>query len=670
MPHAADQTVPTPKRPHPLSALARAIDPSAGYAPRFWCAGLCAGFGLAAYGVEFATSTSAAVPLIVAAYVVGGARTTMQGVAALRELRPDINFLMILAAVVSSVLGHWDEGALLLFLFSLSDALERYAIERTRRGVRALMDLRPETARVVRGGQEVVTPIERIRVDEIVRIRPGERIPIDGVVLEGASAVDEAVVTGESMPVDKQPGNGVFAGTFNTNGSLLVRVSCPPTESTIARIVQLVEEAQERKANAQRMIEAWEAPYVWTVLGICALTILIKWLAVADLGAAIYTGMVLLVAASPCAVVLASPVAVLATVTHAARHGVLYKGGAHIEALSRITTVAFDKTGTLTRGKPVVTAIVAGDGASEDDVLRIAAAAESHSEHPLAKAIVARAAERRLALPPAADFAREPGVGISARIGSRWVRAGRLALFEKYGVEVPGPLRARLGEIGDQTAIVVMEEGGASGIVALSDELRPEARPALVALRRLGIERFVVLTGDHPGPAAAVARELQIVEVYAGLLPEQKVAELHRLAKENGGVLMVGDGVNDAPALAAATVGIAMGAAGSDVALETADVVLMPNDLNGLPKAIHLARRCRAIIHQSLAFAFGMMAVLVTLTLLGLPAFGMSLPLPLAVLGHEGSTVLVVLNGLRLLRGAVVPAGRPAAAAAGETVLA
>ncbi|MEP0847089.1 MAG: cadmium-translocating P-type ATPase [Phycisphaerae bacterium] len=670
MPQSAEQTAPAPKQLNPFSVLTRGIDPSAGYAPRFWCAGLCAGFGLVAYGVEFANSTAAAVPLIVAAFVVGGARTTVQGAAALRELRPDINFLMILAAVVSAVLGHWDEGALLLFLFSLSDALERYAIERTRRGVRALMDLRPETARVVHGDQEVVTPIERIRVGERVRIRPGERIPIDGVVLEGTSAADEAIVTGESMPVDKQPGDGVFAGTFNTNGSLLVRMSRPPTESTIARIVQLVEEAQERKANAQRMIEAWESPYVWTVLGVCALTILVKWLATGETGAAIYTGMVLLVAASPCAVVLASPVAVLATVTHAARHGVLYKGGAHIEALSRVTTVAFDKTGTLTRGKPAVTAVIAGDGASEDDVLRVAAAAESHSEHPLAKAIVARAAQRRLALPAAAEFAREPGVGISARVGSRWVRAGRLALFEKYGVAVPASLLARLRDVGDQTAIVVLEEEGAAGIVVLSDELRPEARPALAALRRLGIERFVVLTGDHPGPAAAVARELGIREVHADLLPEQKVAELHRLAKENGGVLMVGDGVNDAPALAAATVGIAMGAAGSDVALETADVVLMPDDLNGLPKAIHLARRCRAIIHQSLAFAFGMMAVLVTLTLLGLPAFGMSLPLPLAVLGHEGSTVLVVLNGLRLLRGAVVPQVRVAPDRAAESVLA
>lgn len=636
--------------------------PEAGPGPRFWCAGLCAFFGAAGYALGLAGQTAPALVAVGAAYVFGGLRAFIQGLAALRELRPDINFLMILAALVSARLGHWDEGALLLLLFSLSDALERYAVERTRRGVRELMNLRPDSAVLVQDGRETRVPVSQLRIGDAVRIRPGERVPVDGTVIEGTSAVDESIVTGESMPVEKSPGDSVFAGTFNADGSLLVRMLRPPAESTIARIVRLVEQAQERKARAQRTIEAWETPYVWSVLGVCLLAILLQAALLGDLPAAVYSGMVLLVAASPCAVVLASPVAVLAAVTYGARHGVLFKGGAHIDALAAAQTIAFDKTGTLTRGKPVVQRVIAAGGCCADELLALCAAVESHSEHPLAKAIVAHARQRGLNIAHVEDFMRLPGVGVCGRVQGRFVRAGRFGDSERETTRLPPELLARLDELAGQTTILVTIDDQVCGLLALSDSLRPEAAAALHALRRLGIRRFVLLTGDQAQPAALVAQELHLDETLHSLRPEEKVEQVRRLAARDAGVVMVGDGVNDAPALAAATVGVAMGAAGSDVALETADVVLMPDDLIGLPKAIHLARRCRGVIRQSLTFAFSMIALLVALTLLSITAWHATLPLPLAVLGHEGSTVLVVLNGLRLLRERPVP-GLSAAAA-------
>lgn len=624
--------------------------------PRFVCTGLCLLFGIAAALAGGAWRFA----FVVCAFVAGGTRTARSASAGLLRGRPDINFLMIFAGVVAALVGHWEDGLILLFLFSLSDALERFAIEKTRRSVSGLIQLRPATACVVRDGREWTAPVDELRVGDEVRVRPGERLPVDGEVTDGGGAVDESILTGEAMPVEKLRGDHVFTGTFNVNGSLLVRMTRPATDTTLARIVHLVEEAQERKAPFQRMIDRWEMPYVYAVLGACALLILWRLGATGDVARSVYAGMVLLVAASPCAVVLASPVAVLAAISRGAQGGVLFKGGSHLERLAITTRIAFDKTGTLTRGRPLVDQILPAEGSSADALLQVAAAVEQYSEHPLARAIVAEAQRRALVLPEAADFRSEVGMGVLAVVDSRRVRISRPEALPSFSSARAAGLLALLRQAPSQTAVVLEQEAGVAGVITFRDELRPEAREALAALRGLGLREFVMLTGDHVGPARRVADELAIEAVHAGLLPAEKVRHVHRLAKDDGGAVMVGDGVNDAPALAAATVGVAMGSAGSDVALETADVVLMRDDLRLVPEAVHLARACRRAIQQGLAMALGTIAVLIALAFAGIP-------LPMAVIGHEGSTVAVILRGMQLLRlpkitGTIAPPALAAAA--------
>ncbi|MFO0837112.1 MAG: heavy metal translocating P-type ATPase [Phycisphaerae bacterium] len=622
--------------------------PEADSWPRFAAATGCAVFGILAWIADIYGATLLIAVCALLSYASGGARATYEAIAALRNRTAEINLLMVLAAIVSALLGHWDEGAILLFLFSLSDALEHDAVARTRRSVNSLMKLRPDKACLVRDGVESFVAVDSLGVGDTIRVRPGERYPIDGLVLDGASAADESVVTGESLPVEKRPGDSIFAGAINENGSLLVRMTRPASESTIARIVRLVEQAQENRNPAQRVIERWQTPYVLGVLGLSALAIMISWISSGSLSDAVKTGMVLLVAASPCAIVLAAPVAVLAAVTRGARHGVLYKGGAHLERLASVEAVALDKTGTLTVGKPVVTNIEALNGSDPSKLLAVAAAVESHSTHPLAGAIVAAARQRSLAFPEATDFLNEPGLGIWAQVEGLRTGVGRAALFERRQVALPPSVVARLGDAAGESCVGLLREDGLAGVITLRDEPRAEARSAISMLKRIGVREIFMLTGDHAGAAQRVAQSLGIGDVKSDLKPEDKLVEIRRLAKERG-VAMVGDGVNDAPALAAATVGVAMGAAGSDVALETADVVLMRDDLRLLPQAIHLARRCRTTIAQSLALASGMIALLVFLTLTGW------LTLPVAVVCHEGSTLVVVLNGLRLLREAEFP---------------
>lgn len=629
----------------------RALSDGADARLRFVAAALCGVFGIAAAvllrsGAWWAFILCAGISL-----VSGGFRATVSGVSALLARKPDINFLMVLVALVSVVLGHWDEAAILLFLFSLSDALERYAVERTRRGVTALMDLRPATASVVREEREFTIPVQELRVDDRVRVRPGERFPADGEVLDGVSAADESIVTGESLPVEKRAGSPILAGTINANGSLLVRVTRAAADSTIARIVALVETAQANKLRAQRAIERWQGPYVIAALGLSAVTIVAKLLTgvLEGLGSAavvpaIQTGMILLVAMSPCAVVLATPVVVLAAVTRGARFGVLFKGGSHLESLAAVDTLACDKTGTLTRGRPMVTAVEPLSGHTPEAVLALAAGLESHSEHPLAQAVMRAARGRGLTPAEVTEFANAPGAGVWGTTPAGWVGVGTPELFQSHHVALPPGLAASAAADDGATRIVLFSQGGVGGVLTLSDELRPEAAAVLQLLRRLGLRRFALLTGDNAAAARRVAQALGITDVQAGLRPADKLAAIGKMARENGGVAMLGDGVNDAPALAAATVGIAMGAGGTDVALETADVVLLRDDLHGLAEAYNLARRSRAMIQMNLAFSGGVIAVLVCLTLLNL------LWLPVAVLCHEGSTVVVVLNGLRLLR--------------------
>lgn len=627
-----------------ISFVLRMFSQHAGPPERFTAAGLCAFFGLLSLGMEQAGLTGWTTPLAILAVLSGGGRAVLEAIRSLTAVNPDINFLMILAAAVSVIVGHWDEAVILLFLFSASDAVERYAVQRTRNGIRSLMKLRPDTAWLVREGRETSVPVEQLRVDDRIRVRPGDRMPVDGCVIEGRSAVNEALITGESMPVEKQPGDVVFAGTINADGSLLVRMTHPPQESTLQRIVQLVERAQEQRGTVQRTIEKWQTPYVYGVLFVSGTTFLLGWALTETAAAAVYRAMLLLVAASPCAVILATPTAVLATVTRAARLGILFKGGISIERLAAIEVIAFDKTGTLTRGEPVLESVEPLDGGAADHFLAVAAAIEHHSEHPLAKGIMLAAAERGLPRLDADQFVSESGVGVHALVNQEWFGIGSLELFHRHGVPVGDELTARLKRPHGETAVLLLAQDGRGAILVLRDQPRHNALPVLDRLRSLGIRQLVMLTGDRPEPAQWVGERLGITDIRAGLSPEQKLDAIHRLSEQGGGVAMVGDGVNDAPALATATVGVAMGAAGSDVAIETADVVLMRDDLDGLGDALQLARNCRRSIRQSLAIAGGMITVLVTLTLAG------SLPLPVAVVCHEGSTLLVVLNGLRLMR--------------------
>jgi Cd2+/Zn2+-exporting ATPase len=551
---------------------------------------------------------------------------------------------MVLVAAVSAGLGYWHEGITLLFLFSLSDALEHYALERTRRNIRALEEIRPtEAVRIDAAGDEQRVAVSTLAVGDLLRIKPGERFPVDGEVLEGTGAVDESVVTGESQPVDKEPGDVVLAGTINVNGSLRITMTRPAGASTISRIVQLVEEAEEHQSRTQTLVERWEMPYVLAVLAIVAVAIVGGGVATGAWVESVRRGMILLVAASPCAVVLASPVALLAAVACGARTGILFKGGAHLERLANVDAMVFDKTGTLTTGQPGVTEVVAADGLEPAAVLTLAAAIEHHSEHPLAEAVVRAARERDLTLPVITDFAAEPGWGVAATVDGARVRIGRPELVQREGLAIDEALRGALARPRDGTVMVVAREQAVVGFLVLVDSVRADAAMALRALRGARVGRLVMLTGDHAGPAARIAAGLDLDAVHPDLLPADKLTYIRELAATNV-VAMVGDGVNDAPALAAADVGIAMGAAGTDVALETADVVLMRDDLTQLPVALGLARAARRVIAESLGFAFATIAVLIALTLAGV------LNLPLAVLVHEGSTVLVVLNGLRLLR--------------------
>ncbi len=646
---AADATVGAASRGPSVWADLLSGDPGPRW--RFAAAGGCALLGIAAAVAERCGAAGTMVVLVAAAYLAGGLRATLEAISAMQAGKLEINFLMVLVAVVSAALGHWDEGAILLFLFSLSDALERFAVERTRRGVSRLMDLRPRTACLVRDGVESTVPLEALRVDDRIRVRPGERFAADGEVETGSSAADESIVTGEGLPVDKQPGSPIFAGTFNANGSLLVRVTRAAADSTLARIVHLVENAQENKLGAQRLIERWQGRYVLAVLVLSAVTMVAKWITgaldgepLAAIRPAIQTGMILLVAASPCALVLATPVVVLAAVTRGARFGVLFKGGSHLEHLAGVSTLAFDKTGTLTRGKPTVADVQPVGGATVEALLTLAAGLESHSEHPLARAVVRAAAARSVQPAAIEDFQREPGTGVWGRVAGQWVGVGAPELFARHGHALPPELAAAGAPRPGQIRVVVWGAAGIGGVLTLRDELRPEAAATLARLRELGIQHLALLTGDHPAAAGQIAEALDIRDVRASLKPEDKLFAIRRLAKQNGGVAMIGDGVNDAPALAAATVGVAMGAAGSDVAMETADVVLMRDDLRGLTDAVNLARRSRTLIAENLALGGGMIALLICLTLLG------ALWLPVAVICHEGSTVLVVLNGLRLLR--------------------
>lgn len=604
----------------------------------------------------------------VIAFAAGGYSGLMGAIEEARHGKLDIDFLMIAAAFGAAAIGEWEEGALLLFLFTLSGALEEFAMERTRRAIEALADLRPAVARVRRDETDITIGVEELQIGDIVLVRPGERLPIDGLVTKGASAIDQSPITGESVPVQKQAGDQVFAGTINGSGALEIEVQKLAGESTLSKIIKLVEEAQQDTTPTQKFIDRFSQPYTYVVIGGTLLAMLLPVLFGNEpFSDTLYRAMTLLVVASPCALIISTPASVLSAIAAAARNGVLFKGGAYLEKVAAVNIVAFDKTGTLTHGKPVVTDLRPLSGYTDDDLLRIAASAELHSEHHLGQAIVALAKERGLSLETPVEFYAVPGHGLQAHFDRKdhreTIYIGNDKLFLNEAMDFSpaiGLIGASLQKQG-KTAMLVVRRSTVEdtlghsrdwevvGFIAVADTVRQEAKAAVAQLRALGIQRIAMLTGDNKAVATNIASELGISEVYSDLLPEQKVEIVHKLAKE-GQVAMIGDGVNDAPALATATVGIAMGAGGTDVALETADIVLMASDLSKLPFILNLGRQAERIVRQNVVFSVGVILALVTATIL-LPALwaGFLLPLPLGVVGHEGSTLIVVSNGLRML---------------------
>lgn len=577
------------------------------------------------------------------AYVSGGYLRVIDGLAALRRGRLNIDMLMVLGAMGAALLGRWGEGAVLIFLFALSNTLEAFAAGRTRKAIESLISLRPEQALVRRPDGDRLIPVDQLTIGDLVVVRPGERLAADGDVIEGRSAIDQAAITGESVPVDKETGDPVYAGSLNTTRRLVIRVTRPATDSTLSRIIRLVEEAQEHKAHSQRMVDWIDRYYTLLVVAVALLVwtlppLLAGW-AWAD---SFYLAMQLLVVMSPCALVIATPAALLSGVAAGARQGILFKGGVHLERAGTVKVVAFDKTGTLTEGKPRVRSLRPVAGVTEEQLLRLAAAAEEHSGHPLARAIVAAGRDRLGNLPRAATVEEQPGLGVTALVEGRQVRVGsrRLAWAEE-GSWLRRQAEA-LEEEGE-TAVLVEADSRPLGVIGIADAIRPEARMAIAALRAQGIERIVMLTGDNERVAAAVAAQVGVDQFRADLLPADKLLAVEALEREYGAVAMIGDGVNDAPALSRASLGIAMGGAGNDAALESADVVLMADDLARLPDLFRLGRQSRRVVLQNLVFAVGVILFLVLFTLAG------SLTLPLAVVGHEGSTILVAANGMRLL---------------------
>ncbi|MEW5956150.1 MAG: heavy metal translocating P-type ATPase [Chloroflexota bacterium] len=609
---------------------------------------------------HFSLAPPVSMVLYVMAYVTGGTFGLKAGLESLRERTIDVDLLMVLAALGAAMVGAPFEGAMLLFLFSLSNVLQAYALDRTRNAIRALMKLRPEQALVRRGGRLVNLPVEKIVIGDRFVLRPGDRIPLDGVVEEGESAVDQASITGESMPAPKGPGDPVLAGTINQNGSLEARVTRLAKDSTIAKMIKLVEEAQSQKAQTQRFLDTAEQYYA---LGVIVFTILAAAIPVLFLGeafqTAFYRAMTVMVAASPCALVISTPASILSAIGNGARKGVLFKGGVYMEQAAGIKVVAFDKTGTLTEGKPQVTDVKvlrpeSNNGlwrGNEDDLLALAAAVEARSEHVLAQATVEAAQKRNLTVSEAVAFEAATGKGVRGIVAELDIRVGSLRYFEEFhclGLDEAGREVERLQAEGKTSVVVaqMIDEGRTAhllGVIAYADRLRANSAAVVAELKSLGVERVVMLTGDNERIARAIAGEVGVDEYYADLLPEDKVRLTQELEERYGAVAMVGDGVNDAPALARASIGIAMGAAGTDVALETADVVLLSDDLSNIPYVIDLSRQTRKTLITNLGFAS--LAILVMLAAI----FSASFPLPLAVLGHEGGTVLVSLNGLRLL---------------------
>lgn len=565
---------------------------------------------------------------------------------AIRTLRPDMNLLMTIAVVGAIVIGEWFEAATVAFLFALSLALESWSVGRARRAVAALLELAPSTVRLVQRDGTREVPADEAPVGSRFLVKPGERVALDGDVRTGQSLVDEAPITGESLPVTKAPGTSVFAGSINGDGALEVVSTKPAEDTVLANIIRLVRQAHSRRAPSEQWVSKFAHVYTPAVFGLAILVWLVPPLL---LGGAwdtwAYRALVLLVIGCPCALVISTPVSIVASLTAAAKQGVLIKGGVFVEAPAHLSVMAFDKTGTLTEGNPAVIQVVTQDGHTEEQLLATAAAMEAHSTHPLARAIVAHAHERKISPPAVRDFHVLPGKGATGCVDGRQYWVGSHRYLEERRQETP-EIHAVLETLSERgrTVVVIGNDDHVCGFIALADRVRPEAKSTVDEIHRVGIGRVVMLTGDNAATAESIGRDTGVDEIQSELLPADKVAAIERLLARHGAVAMVGDGVNDAPAMARATLGIAMGAAGSDAAIETADIALMADDLTKLPWLIRHSRRTLRIIRQNIAFSLGVKAFFVALTFMGFAS------LWAAITADMGASLLVVFNGLRLLR--------------------
>ncbi|HUW30048.1 MAG TPA: cation-translocating P-type ATPase [Planctomycetota bacterium] len=598
--------------------------------------------------------------VLLLATLTGGLKLFRSGIRSALKPSADMNLLMTIAVIGAVGVHELFEGASVVFLFALAQWLETRSIDRARDSIRRLLDLSPREAVVIRNGREERVPVETVAVGETLVIKPGEKIPLDGAVVDGTSDVDESPVTGESMPMEKQPGDTVFAGSLNQHGSLTITAAREWKDTTLAKVIHMVEEAQSRRAPSQQFVDRFARYYTPSVLIIAVLIAVVPALLGLPFGVWFYKALVLLVIACPCALVVSTPVTIICALARAAHDGVLIKGGSHLENIGKLDTIIFDKTGTLTQGRPEVVDVLSLNGTEPREVLRVAAAVESRSEHHLARAVLRRAAKDGVQPPAIANFAALPGRGARAEVDGSIYYAGSLRLFREICVDVSSVEPILLKHESEGKAVVLVgTPDRLLGAVVLADVIRPNAVDALHKLRMLGIDDFVMLTGDNEGTAKAIAAQLGMDHYHAGLLPEDKVHEVNETLDERKRAAMVGDGVNDAPALAASTVGIAMGTAGTDAALETADVALMADDLEKLPFAVSLGRRAVAIIRQNITVSLAIKLAFIVLAVAG------AATLWSAVVADMGASLLVIFNGMRMLgfrekhRGSLPPHAEP-----------
>ncbi|MGD6780013.1 heavy metal translocating P-type ATPase [Sutcliffiella horikoshii] len=588
---------------------------------------------------------TAAVPIFILAFLIGGYFKAKEGIQdTIEEKELNVEMLMIIAAIGAAIIGYWMEGAILIFIFALSGALETYTMNRSQKEISALMDIQPEEALRIKDDREERVHISELAIGDHVLVKPGERIPTDGNIISGESAIDEAAITGESIPLEKKQGDGVYAGTMNVNGSIVVEVTKLSTETLFQKIINLVQNAQSEKSPSQQFLERFEGPYVKIVLGVVAvMMVLPHFLLGWSWNETFYRAMILLVVASPCALVASIMPATLSAISNGARKGILFKGGVHLENLSHLQAIAFDKTGTLTKGKPEVTDVVVRENITQEEFLYIVGSIESYSNHPLAQAITAYAKKntpKPLQRPDHLDD--KAGWGVKGNLHEKEYLVGKADFVGTDAAKVFENGVAETFTNEGKTVVYVSDDAGIVGILALKDVIRKETVEAIKQLQALQVQT-IMITGDSERTAAAIAKQAAIGKYVAECLPETKVETVKNLKEEYNIVGMVGDGINDAPALATANVGIAMGE-GTDVALETADVVLMKNDLVKIAEAIKLSKRMNKIIKQNVIFSITVIMLLISSNFLQF------IDLPFGVIGHEGSTILVILNGLRLLR--------------------